>query len=565
MEVRRATAPAKSSGSVATATKKGGTRGEANGARGVLAGGINGTGGVASNDGVTINGGIPSNGGTNIERVGELAKRRFANDPAMMRELKRYQNLMLLTLLPAITSEADYTLNRPHVDDNTDHSAVRGQPEGAEDVDKDKDHNEHLPLPVPTDGIVGVAQYSASRRNSQQAKSAGSHGSRRNKSFPAGPASAGTRLPLAVYNPLDTSPRPKPRRKSHEDASPQRRPRRKNQDEENGRRRKSQGDDGQQGWKEDELTDALGGSGSSGAAGGSGGGELDLLTLAALYLESRHRVFGQEWHHRPDNIANIRPTTQLGGTGVARPRRLTPLSPTDTSPTKDQTGGGKEPRTFSAVIPTPAGLHLSVNYTHNLDLEESAFIAERARALRPRLRRLNSMDDLLPGTPNALSRDLQKATSAPDLSHSGHGKRTLANMHLSPTSSVESISPPLVTPARANTPTEAKQSAALVRPQMVGGSLATYSAVDTARTTNISYSRNSDSFIGPINTRLRQLPETSRTALPPPKPPFRPAKVPPDTRRNDLPLTPPPTATVEGHRKSGRVHLQPLTIRKFSN
>nr|XP_053634652.1 cyclin-dependent kinase 12-like [Cherax quadricarinatus] len=135
--------------------------------------------------------------------------------------------------------------------------------------------------------------------------------------------------------------------------------------------------------------------------------------------------------------------------------------------------------------------------------------------------------------------------------------------HISRMSSLESISPPLVTPARANTPTEAKQSAALARPQIVGGSLATYSAVDTARTVNNSHSRNNE--VGQPNGRLRQLSETSRNSLPPTKLPFRPGRMPPETPVMAIPPTPPPTAAGDGMRKGGRVHLQPLTIRKTSN
>ncbi|XP_071518695.1 uncharacterized protein [Panulirus ornatus] len=561
MEVRRATAPSRGNETLAPSRVSGG-RGEAMGTAGAANGPNTNNGGVTNNLGINNNDWISTG-------VGELSKRRFANDPAMMRELKRYQKLMLLTLLPSITSEADHAHAHPHAHahhQDTEGGAafhLRGQPEGSEDPPRDKNFNEHLPRPEPTDGFAGVSQRAASRRSPQQARSAGSQGERAGKSFPSGPASAGTRLPLTVYNPLDTSPRPRHRRRSHEDASPRRRHRRKSHDEGTSRRRRSQGDDRQQeGEEEEEMSDTAGGSGGMAA----GGGELDLLTLAALYLESRHRVFGQEWHHRPDTLANSRPgAPQVGATGISRPRRLTPLSPTNTAATDTDKGRGqKEARTFSAVMPTPAGLHLSVNYTHNLGLEESTYLAERARALRPRLRRLNSMDDLLPGTPGAPSRDLQKATSAPDLSDSGHVRRSFADT-MSRISSLDSISPPLVTPARANTPTEARHSAAIARPQMVGGSLATYSAVDTTRSTSDSYRRASDSVVGqPVTVRRLQLPETSRTVLPPTKLPYRSPMGLPESKMMDLPITPPPTGTVEGLRKGGRIHLQPLTIRKSS-
>lgn len=132
-------------------------------------------------------------------------------------------------------------------------------------------------------------------------------------------------------------------------------------------------------------------------------------------------------------------------------------------------------------------------------------------------------------------------------------------------SSLESISPPLVTPARANTPTEARHSAALARPQMVGGSLATCSAVDTARSSGDASTRASDALMAPPAAgRLLHLPETSRTVLPPTKLPYRPPVGLAEPKMKDLPLTPPPVAALEGLRKGGRIHLQPLMIRKSS-
>ncbi|XP_050715115.1 uncharacterized protein LOC126997927 isoform X2 [Eriocheir sinensis] len=481
----------------------------------------------------------------------ELSKRRLANDPAMMRELKRYQELMLKTLLPSISSgdgEHHYALPRPqHAQQSPDIlPAHRGQPDGT-DNPPEKPPSEHLPRPEPTDAISGATQHVSPRLCSSfnTSKSACSHGSQGSRTMPSGPASAGTRLPYTIYNPMDTSPRPSHRRRSNEEASPRKKVHRRSHDE-GANRKRSHGDGG---GEEEELDPSR--------LSGANGGELDMLTLAALYLESRHRVFGQEWHHRPDLPANARATNQVGGTGlggpgIVRPRRLSPLSPSDTPPKDGEEDGDKESRMFSALMPTPAGLHLSVNYTHNLGLDESFYLAERARALRPRLRRLNSMDDLLPSSPGHPSspNELQKATSAPDLSNSAHGRKGQLE--------TESLSPPLVTPARANTPTEARHSAAMVRPQMVGGSLATNSTVDTARTVN-NYGHGQD-VVGNALTKkkqLTQLPEPSRSGLPPPPPRL--------SLRGSLD-TPTPAPTNEGAgRKMGRVHLQPLSVRKTSN
>lgn len=136
---------------------------------------------------------------------------------------------------------------------------------------------------------------------------------------------------------------------------------------------------------------------------------------------------------------------------------------------------------------------------------------------------------------------------------------------LSRVSSQESLSPPLVTPARANTPTEATQSAALVRPQMVGGSLATNLTVDTAKSVNNNHRRLLEGLsTHSPKSQLPYFPEATRTILPPPRLPFRSPRPPTEPTVRDLPLTPPPTAATEGMRRGGRVHLEPLTVRKTS-
>lgn len=53
-------------------------------------------------------------------------------------------------------------------------------------------------------------------------------------------------------------------------------------------------------------------------------------------------------------------------------------------------------------------------------------MAERARALRPRLRRLNSMDDMMPTPLSTPNNPPQRVTSAPDLSQSHNGRQSFA-------------------------------------------------------------------------------------------------------------------------------------------
>lgn len=69
----------------------------------------------------------------------------------------------------------------------------------------------------------------------------------------------------------------------------------------------------------------------------------------------------------------FRSVGQIGSMGLARPRRLSPLSPVDTPlqvNNKEEGGIWK----YSDVMPTPAGLHLSVNYTQNLGLGECLYV-----------------------------------------------------------------------------------------------------------------------------------------------------------------------------------------------
>lgn len=62
--------------------------------------------------------------------------------------------------------------------------------------------------------------------------------------------------------------------------------------------------------------------------------------------------------------------------GLARPRRLSPLSPVDTPlQVNNKEEGGIW--NYADVMPTPAGLHLSVNYTQNLGLGECGGIGMR--------------------------------------------------------------------------------------------------------------------------------------------------------------------------------------------
>ncbi|KAK7070603.1 hypothetical protein SK128_008964 [Halocaridina rubra] len=534
------------------------------------------------------------------QSVGDLSKRRrHANDPAMMRELKRYQRIMLLTSLPLISSEDDVGYVHPPSQNHNldaDFMSLRFPSHGLqapetvfeqEAAELDKNLNsEHLPKPEPTDTVVS-GPHSPLCKSPQQAKSACGTRCGESKTLTSAPASAGTRLPLTVCNPL---------------LSPKRNNKKKSQEEIGQLRKRSQEDIAKE---VGDVGGRISGPTMNGpSVGAMAGGDLDLLTLAALYLESRHRVLGQEWHYRPENAANVRTncngckncycqvnrnvlshrtadlfkvgptaaTQQVGAMGLARPRRLSPLSPSREG--KDnQTRRLEHRRSFSGVMPAPAGLHLSCNYTHNLGLDESEYLEKRARALKPRLRRLNSLEDVSATPLTSPDHSLHRPTSAPDISHNNNGKHH--NARRDSQGSQESFSPTLATPARANTPTGAENSAALSRPQIVGGSLATNTTVEAPKPMSTlgdgtQLQGNQNGGYHRPRSRTRTQIEGSKIALQPPPRANRLLGLPPEHSALEqsiieFPLAPPPSAAIESHRRPSKVHLQPLSIRKASH
>ncbi|XP_064104450.1 LOW QUALITY PROTEIN: uncharacterized protein LOC135214268 [Macrobrachium nipponense] len=560
----------------------GGMRGSGRGGGG---GGSGGGGGGSQGPGVSVSATVDRNRASGVNSAvsimgwngfSEMAwKRRHANDPAMMRELRRYQKLMLLTLLPAITGSgagrwgpAARTSNRTSTRRPTPRTtrtptqtllrrrtplgeATSSPTDSTKEPDEDDDDDDNAATAFlnrahgrhrrrsPAEDISPLAE----KRTGAPWARGGSHPS-------SSSSNEGTHLPLTVYNPLNMSPKRRGRRKSRDD---------------NPRRKSHRGRDAELDYRRDVVevgsygdSPGDGSSANDSAGGGSGGGgDFDLLTLAALYLESRQRIFGKEWHYRPESQVNTRPTGQVGSTGISRPRRLTPLSPNTRAPiAKDN-----NPRSYSGVIPAPAGLHLSVNYTHNLDLDESSYIAERARAMKPRLRRLNSLDDVMATTSplGSPQHSIYRATSAPDLSQSAQARHFHSLLRSDSKASLDSISPPPVTPARANTPTGARHSAVLAKPQIVGGSLATNSAVKRTSSRSLSSSRGANFKGSKEPKKTRAMSEGSRNALLQP-PPW--GALPPDYRDLDIPTAPPPSAIGDTHRKNGKIHLEPLAVRK---
>ena len=227
-------------------------------------------------------------------------RRRFANDPDMMYELHRYRKLMLLTILPSIG--ADYvdgqsalqpkTYSRSHhitptpPIDEIQHSPGPSEPTSRSQdktaIQKPLEAKTHF-LP-PTNDVLDcdyediMHSYSYLTANGDDSdhlsRSVGCIGSgsalAAAKRKQVKSANSEHRLPIPGKNAV-IAPDPNPK-----------------SDKRNTGRRYSTLAPGSE-------------SGTAGVVNGQGESdtsELDLLTLAELYLESRHRVFGDEWHQR---------------------------------------------------------------------------------------------------------------------------------------------------------------------------------------------------------------------------------------------------------------------------
>ncbi|XP_018021498.1 uncharacterized protein LOC108677739 [Hyalella azteca] len=398
-----------------------------------------------------------------------LWRRRFANDPDMMHELHRYRRLMLLTILPTIATDTeDNNSFHPHAHLHPyrgratptppiEHKNSPTQHKSRKEVTYGDGSKDYLPSDIrgiveksivdseDNEAMHNYSFFAATEGSSELlSKSVGNLGS-------GGLAASNARKKIKSASSEGRLPTPGAGVVPHMDRNPNRGTNKSN-------RRVSvvplNGDS----------------SGNVNCLTESDTAELDLLTLAELYLESRHRVFGEEWNQRQSSQArasgSLITSGGLGGTGITqRPHRLTPMV--------------KEPALHAPVLPKishtkPAalvtgGLHLSVNYTNNLDIEASMILRDRAKALKPRIRRLNSLDDLTSaggGDPGDPEGSLYRPSSAPDLAN----KQQTAT---DPEGDTDQSSDMDVTPARANTPTSAPKSSDQNRPPLIGASLAT--------------------------------------------------------------------------------------------
>ncbi|KAL7639470.1 UNVERIFIED_CONTAM: hypothetical protein RMT77_009971 [Armadillidium vulgare] len=230
---------------------------------------------------------------------------------------------------------------------------------------------------------------------------------------------------------------------------------------------------------------------------------LELSTLTSLYQESRRRIFGEEWVKRKTS-APVQRKEDVGCTGVSKPRKLSPLSamPPGKNTTRRESitppikPFSRDSQLFSQ-LPAPGGLHLSANFMSFRDMECSL---NSSRGSRRSFRRNNSMSEISAksideGVFNPQS--IHRTSSAPDIHKKGKKEDG------------ETSTPPMITPARANTPTEPSKSAKVIRPQLIGGSLATCSPDQT-----ISFSSNSN-----INI-LEDLPTSKQLNTPTEFPPL---------------------------------------------
>lgn len=228
-----------------------------------------------------------------------LHRRRLANDPEMMHELHRYRRLMLLTILPSIGPDSVIENSTNLVDSDTNHfnksnklskkaKVVRSQTGStvsfAQDIERNflpdsiapKDSDQESLTDQSDENSMFNLQYlsSGGSSNEQLSRSVGcvGSGSAANSSARKHIKSANseTRLPVPtkggvpLIDQVSTG---------------------KGDSKRSNRRRKN--------------VAPLGVGDTNNGHLESDTSELDLLTLAELYLESRHRVFGEEWNQRP--------------------------------------------------------------------------------------------------------------------------------------------------------------------------------------------------------------------------------------------------------------------------
>lgn len=247
-----------------------------------------------------------SAGSVDLNNV-NLQKRRCANDPDMMSELHRYRKLMLLTILPSIAPDSveNKTSDIPHPHAYLHSTPITPTPPIDDCLNK-QFHNKHIknrtlssnnlhnefnthffpaPVPVDTDSYFVEESTEPNMLNLQYLSSGGATSDQLSKSVGCvGSGSAATaaarkqiksassenRLPAPTKGGIPLVDQPSTSKGEYVRKG-------------NSRRQSIalQGGEAVNGHQDSDTS------------------ELDLLTLAELYLETRHRVFGDEWHQRP--------------------------------------------------------------------------------------------------------------------------------------------------------------------------------------------------------------------------------------------------------------------------
>ena len=239
-----------------------------------------------------------------------LYRRRFANDPDMMHELHRYRRLMLLTILPTISSETSepspslhphahvhskqITPTPPIETNNFQRTSVKSTsiapsevneleksclptPEFFFDEDFDSRENEAMSKPL-TESMLNFSHLGADGGTSDHlSRSVGCLGN-------GSTANGAARKQIKSANSETRLPTPGKGVTASEST--------KNETKKLRRVSIIQGHGGEQ----------AGLASPGNAQIESDTSELDLLTLSGLYLESRHRVFGDEWHQRQASL-----------------------------------------------------------------------------------------------------------------------------------------------------------------------------------------------------------------------------------------------------------------------
>ena len=201
---------------------------------------------------------------------GSQWRRRLANDPAMMKELYRYQKLMLLTLVPSISPDNVINQSNSHP-----HSHVHGK------ADQAIEDYANLCQAQGSSRRQSITNFESLEDKVSDEMLPGlvhSYENKYDKNSKIKQGKVNTKYRRSSVGQLNIESISKDK-KIYDNSS--------------------RTNNFNIGYK-DQTINSTTFPDSSNLSYDGPGGNLDLLTLAALYLESRQRIFGDEWNQRQE-------------------------------------------------------------------------------------------------------------------------------------------------------------------------------------------------------------------------------------------------------------------------